>query len=96
MDISLCNDDITITNGDFVTSAPIEQRIHLLLATAPGEWKQHPTRGVGINSSIEHHDTGQLARRIQTELTQDGLRVDAVNFNNNHINITAYDIIYNA
>lgn len=91
MDISLLNDDLAIDNGDFRTDAPVEQRIHLLLSTAPGEWKQHPTRGVGINSCIEHHDTAQLARRIQTELSQDGLRVEAVNFNNNRINITAYD-----
>lgn len=83
------NYDIRMVNGDLDIGLSDSQQAQLLLHSSPGEWKGNPTHGVGITQYIEHHDKGQLARRIQTELTADGMRVNNININNANINIDA-------
>lgn len=86
-DIILDNYDIAIIDGDLAIDNSDAQQIDLLLQAGPGEWKQNPMRGVGVCRYIEQQDTGQLARRIHTELSADGMRIDAITINNNNINI---------
>lgn len=83
------NYDIRIANGDMEIGLSDSQQAQLLLHSSPGEWKESPTHGVGITQYLEHHDKGQLARRIQTELTADGMRVNKININESNINIDA-------
>lgn len=83
------NYDIRMVNGDLDIGLSDSQQAQLLLHSSPGEWKENPTHGVGITQYIEHHDKGQLARRIHTELTADGMRVNKININNANINIDA-------
>ena len=87
--------DVAITAGDLAIGESNEQQQRLLLATTPGEWKAAPIRGVGVIGYLECPDNGQLARRIQTEFTADGMRVERINIDNNGtIDITAaYDNI---
>lgn len=86
------NRDIDFANGDIRIDTSDDQHTQLLLLTAPGEWKQHPTHGVGVIQYVENHDNGALARRIHSELTADGMRVDNISINNSNINIQAtYD-----
>lgn len=89
-DILLDNNyDIHIVNGDLDIGLSDSQQAQLLLQSSPGEWKESPTHGVGVAQYLEHHDKGQLARRIQTELTADGMRVNRININNSNIHIDA-------
>lgn len=81
--------DLAISNGDLLVSNCDRQNQGLLIETCPGEWKQHPTRGVGAPRYVEHPDDGELARRIQTELTQDGMDVDSIDIKKGVITIQA-------
>lgn len=83
------NYDIRIVNGDLDIGLSDSQQAQLLLQSSTGEWKENPTHGVGIAQYLEHHEKGQLARRIQTELTADGMRVNKININNSNIHIDA-------
>lgn len=74
-DILIEGDDVKIANGDLATGDSQEQSVSLTLNTSKGEWKQTPRHGVGVTSFLEMADTGNLAREIQTQLTQDGARV---------------------
>lgn len=83
------NYDIRIVNGDLDIGLSDGQQAQLLLQSSPGEWTENPIHGVGIAQYLEHHDKGQLARRIQTEFTADGMRVNKININNSNIHIDA-------
>lgn len=83
------NYDIDFTNGDLTVGRSDSQQAALLLHSSPGEWKENPTHGVGIARYIEHHDNGQLARRIHSELSADGMRVNSINIQQSTINIDA-------
>lgn len=89
-DILLTTDfDIDIANGDIAVGDSRTQQPLLLLNAAPGEWKNAPTTGIGIARYIESADQAALARRIQTQLTADGMRVAKININGSNIAIDA-------
>ena len=89
-DILITQDfDLDIVNGDLAVGSSQAQQPQLLLNTSPGEWPNAPTTGVGIARYIEAADQASLARRIQTELTADGMRVDSININGSNIQIDA-------
>lgn len=81
--------DITIDGGDFSLGDCGTQNQGLLIATGPGDWKQYPVRGVGAPRYLEHPDDGELARRIQTELSQDGIRVTSIDIDSDKITVQA-------
>lgn len=89
-DILLRSDfDLDIVNGDIAVGDSQVQQPQLLLNTSPGEWPNAPTTGIGIARYVESADQASLARRIQTELTADGMRVNKININNSNIHIDA-------
>lgn len=89
-DILLTSDfDLDIVNGDISVGDSQVQQPQLLLNTSPGEWPNAPTTGIGIARYVESADQASLARRIQTELTADGMRVDRINIDGSNIKIEA-------
>ena len=92
-DILLTTDfDLDITNGDFAVGSSKTQQPQLLLNTSPGEWPNAPTTGIGIARYVESADHESMARRVQTELTADGMRVNRINIDGSTIKIDAtYD-----
>lgn len=77
------------TNGDFAIAESTLQHQELLLVSVPGEWKQNPRRGVGISGYIEDSDSSALARKILSEFSEDGMRVNKIDIEYPNINIDA-------
>ena len=92
-DILITDDfDLDIVNGDLAVGSSQAQQPQLLLNTSPGEWPNAPTTGIGIARYVESADQESMARRVQTELTADGMRVNRINIDRSTIKIDAtYD-----
>lgn len=79
-----------ITDGDLTIGDSTSQNQMLLLVSDKGEFKQFPTRGVGVARYIETSDSEGLAREINTEYRLDGMTVDKVKVNIPDVQIEAY------
>jgi hypothetical protein len=73
-DILLDEDnDLKIVNGDFVIGPSDMQHVEHILVAHPGEYKEHPQVGIGIERYLK--STGQqqnLKREIRIQLAFDG------------------------
>lgn len=71
----LFNNDFTvmIANGDFVTGEATRQHQTLLLKAHPGEIRDYPELGVGVQDWLLEDFTGNLAARIQQQFKADGM-----------------------
>ncbi len=74
----LLQDDLAISDGDFVVGNSDAQNVLLILSTAPGSWKQFPLTGVGEAKFINAPLDGALRREIQLQLQADGYRLNSV------------------
>lgn len=83
------NNDLLIENGDFVIGESTEQHQRLLLWCNKGEFKEFPTRCVGILRFLETHDTQGLAREIDVDYNKDGMRVEEIKIEIPNIGIKA-------
>lgn len=81
--------DIAVQNGDFCLTECLKQSQMLLLHTNKGEWKQHPTMGVGIVNYLEQHTPANLAREIREQFAKDGMQVESVNISGTTLNVDA-------
>ena len=72
-----------IIDGDFVIDSSTAQHERLLIVSNKGEWRQHPTCGVGIERYINDEAPGDLPTAIRTELKNDGMTVKTVRMNMN-------------
>lgn len=75
-DILLNDDgDIDVKDGDFNVGPSDEQHIMLIMNTYPGNWKEHPTCGVGIRDYILSAGKAvELKRSINVQLDADGYK----------------------
>jgi hypothetical protein len=78
-------DDLLITNGDFVTGESTAQHQRQLLLNDKGDFKENPTACVGIYSYIDDEGLQALARDITVAYTQDGMKVNSVQLQQNGI-----------
>lgn len=69
---------LNVVNGDFAAEENLKQAQMLLLHTNKGEWKEHPTMGVGIPNYIETYNMHELSREIREQYSQDGMKVSSV------------------
>lgn len=83
------NNDLLIEDGDFVIGESTIQHQTLLLHCHKGEFKENPTRCVGIVRFLETHDTQGLAREIDVEFTKDGMKVDKIMIETPNLEIEA-------
>ena len=61
----------------------------LILLAQPGEWKEHPMVGCGIEGITNDEDSGQWRRLIREQLQRDGMTVRSIRFNPDNIEIDA-------
>lgn len=82
-----------IANGDFVVDESTYQNQSILLHSEKGEFKAHPTTGVGAKRYLESSKPDALAREIRQEFIADGMVVNSIKIGNNlEINVDAiYD-----
>ncbi len=68
----------------------LEQNKALILILEPGELKEYPTLGVGMNSALLNNDYLEMRHIIRTQLMKDGLTVQELNlYTNKNISIKA-------
>ena len=78
-----------VENGDFAVAPNLKQAQALLLQTNKGEWKQHPTMGVGVPNFLETFNMSELSREIREQFSQDGMKVNRVQINGTTLNVEA-------
>lgn len=83
------NDDLLIVDGDFVIGESTIQHQKLLLHCNKGEFKESPTRCVGLLRFLETHDTQGLAREVDVEFTKDGMKVHKIKIEAPNLEIEA-------
>ncbi len=90
MDLYLAEDmDLFVQNGDFVfNESPAKQHQLLLLLAHPGDLKQYPERGVGIQSYL-NDERENLSLEIRSEFERDGMNVRGIKLNGSSIEIDA-------
>lgn len=96
--IKLCeNNDLDVSNitrdaaGRIISGMKVDnvtlQNAAMIMTFEPGELKEHPTIGVGINKMALDHNTLLYKHRIRQQLTADGMIVGKLEIINNKINI---------
>lgn len=89
-DLLLTTDiDVAITGADIAFTESTDQQQQCLLLVTPGELKQSPKTGVGIQSFLKENDINGLLGKIKSEFQLDGMNVSAIVFNNNQLLIDA-------
>jgi hypothetical protein len=89
-DIALTPDlDMKVADGDLVTEENLKQAQQLLLVTNKGEWKQHPTAGVGVVNYLETASAGELSREIREQFSRDGMKVSSVKISGTTLEVEA-------
>lgn len=61
----------------------------LILLAQPGEWKEHPTVGCGIEGITNDNELHAWRRLIREQLQRDGMTVRSIRFNHDNIEIDA-------
>lgn len=80
--------DIEIEGGDFKVGNTLLQNQYLILISNPGEWKQYPYMGVGIEAIVCDEDKGYWQREILEQMKRDGMQVENINIDTMAKNIT--------
>ena len=89
-DIALTSElELKVTNGDLAVEENLKQAQQLLLGTNKGEWKQHPTMGVGVVNFLETASMNQLSREIREQFSRDGMRVSGVKITGTTLDVEA-------
>ena len=72
-DIYLGDDwDLAFEGGDFAAGVADNQHVALIFKSQQGEWKQHPSLGIGINDYLEDDEQSDLQHVINERLKMDG------------------------
>lgn len=89
--------DLDVTNitrdaaGRIVSGMKVDnvtlQNAAMIMSFEPGELKEHPTIGVGINKMALDHNVLLYKHRIRQQLTADGMIVGKLEIINTKINI---------
>lgn len=65
-------DDFDFSKGDFLTGDATGQNQKLLLGTSPGEWKESPVTGVGMEEFLDDEGPDDLFKEIREQFKMDG------------------------
>lgn len=90
-DILLDDDfDLLLLNGDMVIGEATRQHQALLLLTSPGELREFPMRGVGLQHwLLDDTAKGDVTRRIKQEFEADGMTVVRIRYNGDNVTTEA-------
>jgi hypothetical protein len=72
------NGDIMVRNGSIVVGDASLQNQYLILLAQNGEFKEHPTLGVGISDILHDDDELEWKKRIREEFAKDDLKVNKI------------------
>jgi hypothetical protein len=62
------NDNLIISNGDFVIGNADYQQRKLIILSQKGEWKEYPSLGFGIDNYLKKSVTADEKQKFITEL----------------------------
>lgn len=85
------NGDIQFdANGELVIGEAEQQDVKLLLATRPGDWKEHPTTGIDALKFIKSREAkAALAREMNIQLSADGFLISNIDIDYPNIEVDA-------
>ncbi len=79
--------DLEISGGSIALGDTQPQQEYLMLATRPGDWKESPTLGIGIEDAAADDDTQYWVRETLEQFRRVGLAVKGVEFTGDSIQI---------
>ncbi len=77
--------ELLITDGDFITGESTLQHQDLLILTAKGEWKENPLIAVGAAGFLKDDDAAGLLAEVKQQFEKDGMKVKSVAFGNENL-----------
>lgn len=80
---------LQIDNGDLMVDDSDLQNQELLLLCAKGEFKQHPSVGVGVMNYLENDNPTELLEEIRRQFRGDGMKVHSIDFINKKLAVDA-------
>lgn len=93
------NQDLVITNGDFVIDDTTEQEVESIITSFQGWWKQFPLIGCGAPSFLgSPGDCEPLRRQIRIQLLSDSKQLKSFDYSfdadgNLVINVNGQEIV---
>ena len=72
--------DLLIANGDFVVGESTLQHQAIIVKLQPGELRQYPKTGVGIDNYLLAEGAENLQQEIQKNFEADGMKVRSIDF----------------
>lgn len=88
-DILHADGDILDLSGDFIIGDSSQQEILIITQSQPGEWRQWPLMGVGIEQYLNAPiDVAQIQKDIRRMLRYDGFQNIKINIENG-LNVSA-------
>ncbi len=89
-DIRVTNDyDLEIAEGDFVIEDALVQNQSHILQNQPGELKQYPYLGAGVNNWLLDEQPNRMVLTARKHLEADGMRVSTIELENNQLTVDA-------
>ena len=83
---------LDIRNGHLFVSDCSRQDQVMAILSQPGEWKEAPAVGVGIESWLNDDNPGDLALEVKIQLKSIGQTVNSVTYSNDQLLLDAgYD-----
>lgn len=79
------NDDLQISNGDFVRGESTQQHQGVLIRVKQGELRQFPKTGVGIDAFLLDDNAGDIFQEIQKQFEADGMIVRNIDIKMNGV-----------
>jgi hypothetical protein len=73
--------DLEIKDGDFNIGEVTDQNQKLILISVPGDFKESPSLGVGLEDYLNDERPGDLRDVIRRNLVADGMYVQAITIN---------------
>ena len=87
-DILLDNRDLKFQNGDFAVGNSLLQDGDLILASAPGHWKQYPAIGVDLENKLNDEVSfNDIKREYKQHLKYDEKKLTDFKFENGKLKI---------
>ena len=79
--------DLEVSDGTLAIGDTQPQQEYLLLASHPGDWKENPALGIGIEDATADDDRNYWRREIVEQLRRIGISIKGVEFEDGSIQI---------
>ena len=84
--------DLAISDNSIQIGHTLYQNQYLILIAQKGEYKEHPTLGVGIGDMTNDEEIDEWKKRICEDFLKDDLRINKISISDNK---TLIDADYN-